>query len=120
MTLDELGARLSDLEEARLTAERELVRLRAARAEVAALEGDAEALLESYERATPEVLDALAPEERYDVYRTIRLEVLAHPDGSLEATGDLPLDVSTLNSTHRGAKTRSDPLSSRCAWGRYG
>ena len=110
MTLDELGARLSDLEQARLTAERALVRLRAARAEVADLEGDAEALLDSYERATPEVLDALASEERYAVYRTIRLEVLAHPDGSLEATGDVPLDVSTLNSTHRGAGTLSDPL----------
>jgi hypothetical protein len=103
-----------------LTAERELARLRAAQAEVAAVEDDAEAPLDSYERATPEVLDALASEERHHVYRTIRLEVLAHPDGLLEATGDVPLGVSTLNPTGRGAKTRSAPLSSRCVWGRYG
>jgi len=99
MTLDELSARLSELEDARLTAERELAKLRDAREEIEALERDAGALLASYEHATPERLDALSAEERHHVYRVMRLEVLAHPDGSLEATGDVPLDVSTLNST---------------------
>jgi hypothetical protein len=99
MTLDELAARLSELEDARLTAELELIKLRGAQEEIEALEDDASALLASYERAAPEDLDVLAPAERHHVYRLMRLEVLSHPDGSLEARGDVPLDVSTLNST---------------------
>ncbi len=99
MTLDELAARLSELEDARLTVEWELTKLRGAQEEIETLEDDASALLASYERAAPEDLDALAPVERHHVYRLMRLEVLSRPDRSLEARGDVPLDVSTLNST---------------------
>ena len=115
MTLDELAARLSELEDTRLTAEQELAKLRGAQEEIEALEDDAAALLASYAHAIPEDLDALAPEKRHHVYKVMRLEVLAYPDGSLEATGDVPLDVSTLNSTHRGGGTLSDPRWLRCA-----
>lgn len=99
MTLDELAARLSELEDARVTVEWELTKLRGPQEEVEALKDDANTLLASYERAAPEDLDALDPEERHHVYRLMRLAVRFHPDGSLEATGDVPLDVSTLNST---------------------
>jgi hypothetical protein len=99
MTLDELGAKLSELEDARLTVEWELTKLRGAQEEIEALEDDASALLASYERAAPENFDALSPEERYHVYRLMRLEVSSHQDGSLEARGDVPLDISTLRST---------------------
>ena len=34
----------------------------------------------------------------------MRLEVLVRPDGSLKATGDVPLDVSTFNSTRSRCK----------------
>jgi DNA repair exonuclease SbcCD ATPase subunit len=100
--LDELATRLSELEDARLTAERELAKLRGMREEIEALEQDADVLLTSYERATPEDLVTLAPEQRHHVYRLVHLEVLANPDGSLEATGDLLLDISTLNVTRAG------------------
>jgi hypothetical protein len=33
----------------------------------------------------PDVLDALAPEERHHVYKMLQLKVLAYPDGTLEA-----------------------------------
>ena len=99
MTLDELAAKLSELEDAHLTAEQELTKLRGAQEEIEALEDDASTLLASYESAAPEDLDALAPEERHHVYRLMRLEVSSHPDGSLEARGDVPLDTSTLRST---------------------
>jgi site-specific DNA recombinase len=99
MTLDELGTRLAELEDVRRSAERELAKLRTTQEEIEALEADADALLASYEQVTPERLDALEAEERHRVYRLMRLEVLAHLDGSLEAQGDVPLDVSTFNIT---------------------
>jgi site-specific DNA recombinase len=110
MTLDELAARLSELEDARLSVEWELTKIRGTQEEIEALKDDANALLASYERAAPENLDTLAPEERHHVYRLLRLEVLAQPDGSLEATGDMPLNVSTLNST---ATRRASSTSAR-------
>jgi site-specific DNA recombinase len=109
MTLDELAARLTELEDSRLVAERELAKLRGAAEEVEALERDAAGLLAHYERIAPGRIDALSPEQRHRAYRTIRLEVLAHPDGSLEATGDVPLEVSTLGDTRGGAGTLSGP-----------
>ncbi len=103
MTLDELAAKLSELDDARTVADRELAKLRGAAEEVEALERDAAALLAHYERVAPGRLDALSPEQRHNVYRVVRLEVLARPDGNLEASGDVPLDVSTLSIT----RTRS-------------
>jgi hypothetical protein len=99
MTLDELGSRLAELEDVRQSAERELAKLRSSQEEIEALETDADALLASYEQVTPERLDALEAEERHRAYRLMRLEVLAHLDGSLEANGDVPLDVSNFGTT---------------------
>jgi site-specific DNA recombinase len=99
MTLDELGSRLAELEDVRQSAERELAKLRSSQEEIESLEADADALLASYEQVTPERLDALDAEEHHRVYRLISLEVLAHLDGSLEANGDVPLDVSNFGTT---------------------
>ncbi|MDQ5819471.1 MAG: hypothetical protein M3334_14030, partial [Actinomycetota bacterium] len=77
----------------------ELAKLRDAQEEMEALEHDAETLLASYEEVTPGYLDSLDPKEHHHIYRLMRLEVLMHPDGSLEATGDIPLDVSNLSTT---------------------
>ena len=99
ITDQELDEALYELENARLVAQRELVKLRDAQEELDALEEDAETLLASYEKVTPGYLDSLDPVERHHIYRLMRLEVLMHPDGSLEATGDIPLDVSKLNTT---------------------
>ena len=95
----ELDEVLYELEDARLIAQRELAKLRDAQEELDALEQDAETLLASYEEATPGYLDSLDPEERHHIYRLMRLEVLMKPDGSLEARGDIPLDVSKLSTT---------------------
>jgi hypothetical protein len=99
MTLDELAARLAELEDVRQSAERELAKPRTTQEDIEAMEADADTLLASYERVTPEKLDALEAEERHRVYRLMRLEVLAHLDGSLEAQGDVPLDVSKVSIT---------------------
>jgi hypothetical protein len=99
MTLEELGTKLAELEDIRRSAESELAKLRSSQEEIEALEADTGALLASYEQVTPERLDALDAEEHHRVYRLISLEVLAHLDGSLEAQGDIPLDVSKFSTT---------------------
>ena len=63
-------------------------------AELASLEKDKEALLESYVSLAPEALDTLTPEERHRVYEMLRLKVSAHLDGTLEVNGVLVGDVS--------------------------
>ena len=87
ITFDELRARLAELEETRRTAERELRALRDREEHLSELERDRDALLDRLEDAAPEALDALTPKERHQVYKMLRLEVTANPDGSLEASG---------------------------------
>jgi len=101
MTLDELGTRLAELEDVRRSAESELAKLRTTQEEIEALEADADTLLASYEQVTPERLDTLKAEEHHRIYRLMRLEVLVHLDGSLEAKGDVPLDVSNFSITNK-------------------
>jgi len=78
ITLDELREKPTSLEETRETAKRELDALCRRRESAAALERDAEALLDSYAGTVPEALDLLTSEERHKVYRMLRLKVLAH------------------------------------------
>ena len=49
------------------------------------LEHHRDALMEFYAGAVPEELERLTPEERRRVYRMLRLEISARPDGTLEA-----------------------------------
>jgi hypothetical protein len=113
MTLDELGTRLAELEGVRSSAESELAKLRTTQEEIESLEADADTLLTSYERVTPEKLDALEAEERHRVYRLMRLEVLAHLDGSLEAQGDVPLDGSKFSTTNTSSALSTSARSTR-------
>jgi hypothetical protein len=87
MTYEELGEKLRGLDETRKMAERELEALRSRRERVEELERDKEALLESYAGMAPEALDSLLPEERHQVYKMLRLKVIAHVDRTLEVTG---------------------------------
>ena len=87
ITLDELKEKLNAIEETRKVAERELSRFKDLRAEISNLEKDKEALIESYANLVPEALDSLTPDERQQVYRMLKLRVMAHPDGTLEAAG---------------------------------
>jgi hypothetical protein len=86
MTLDDLSARLDQIENTRATALRELAAIEDRRERVEQLERDREALLEAYAGATPEILEGLEPAERHRIYRTLRLEVLIGLDGSLNCS----------------------------------
>ena len=46
-------------------------------------------LLDSYAGMVPEALDSLTPDGRHEVYRMLRLKVLAHPDKALDVSGVL-------------------------------
>jgi site-specific DNA recombinase len=108
---DELRTKLAALEETRETARRELDALSRRREEIEKLEHDRDALLDSLEAAAPDVLDALAPEERHHVYNMLRLRVLAHPDGALEPSGTLVCIIETTSMSHSNPRghTRDTP-----------
>ena len=113
MTLEELGTRLAELEDVRQSAESELAKLQTTQEEIEALEADADALLASYEQVTPDRLDALDAEEHHRIYRLMRLEVLVNLDGSLEAQGDVPLDVSKFSTTNTSSASSTSARSTR-------
>jgi hypothetical protein len=87
ITFDELQARLAELDATRKTAERELQALRNRKEYLDALEQSRDALLDSLAEIAPDALDTLAPEERHQLYKMLRLKVAANPDGSLELSG---------------------------------
>jgi site-specific DNA recombinase len=90
ISLEDLKARLAELEELRELAKGELEKLRHHEEEIAQLERDRDAVLEGYASASDEVLDNLTPEQRHNLYRSLRIEVLAHADGTTEIVlGDL-------------------------------
>jgi flagellar motility protein MotE (MotC chaperone) len=89
ITLDELRAKLSNLEETRTTAQQELEALRGRRERIEELERDRDVLVERYAGMVPEVLDALSPEERHHVYKLLKLRVRVDADGTLEVDGVL-------------------------------
>ena len=45
--------------------------------------------VEHYAGIVPESLDNLSSEERHQIYKMLRIEVLAYPDKSLEVSGSL-------------------------------
>ena len=63
---------------------------------VEALERDKDALLEFYAGMTPGALESLTPEERYQVYKMLKVRVVAHVDGALDVSGALagPVGIS--------------------------
>jgi hypothetical protein len=87
ITLEELRAKLTALEEARTVAQRELNALKSRREHIKQLENDADTILELYAGMVPEALDALTSQERRRIYKMLRLKVLLHADGSTEITG---------------------------------
>ena len=81
MTLEELGSKLSELDEMRRHAERELSALQDHQERVEQLEADRDVLLEEIAETVPVGLDTLTGEERNKVYRMLRLEVTPTPEG---------------------------------------
>ncbi len=88
ITLEELRTKLAALEETRAVAHRELEALRGYREEIEQLERDAGALMEHYAGRIPGDLDALNSEQRHHVYDMMKLRVVAHVDGRVEANGE--------------------------------
>ncbi len=87
MSDEELTAALSDLDEAREAAQRELETARARGEALRRLEHDRDALMESYAGAVGEALEDLSPEERHRVYKLLRLDVRFRADWPLEISG---------------------------------
>jgi site-specific DNA recombinase len=87
MTDEELVTALSELDEVRVTAERELETARARGEALRRLEHDRDALMESYAGMVGGALEDLVPEERHQIYKLLRLGVRFRPDWPLEITG---------------------------------
>ena len=87
ITFEELGAKLSELEEIRTTAVERLEAIRDYQGRIEEMEQDRDALLESYALRASEALDGLTPEERHQVYRMLRLRAAVRIGGNLEISG---------------------------------
>jgi hypothetical protein len=81
MTLQELGAKLEELENGRRKAERELTALTAHQQRVEGLENDRDALLQSMFEIVPGALDDLDGEKKNRLYQMLRLEVTPSEEG---------------------------------------
>ena len=81
MAYEELGEKLQALEETRNIAHKELESLKHHQEKVEQLERDRDTLLESYAGLVPASLDSLTPEERYHVYKMLRLKAVTNLDG---------------------------------------
>ena len=88
LSLEDLKARLAEIEELEDTARRELRNLKGGQERIAELERDRDTLLEDYVGRAPEALDSLASEQRHQVYKMLRLKVLANEDGSAALEAD--------------------------------
>jgi flagellar motility protein MotE (MotC chaperone) len=98
ITLEELEEKLGQLEESRVTAERELTVLKGRRQRIEQLERDKDVLLESYAGMAPDALNSLVPDERHRVFKMLKLRVAAYPDTRLEVDGILAGGVSVCHS----------------------
>jgi len=88
--LEDLKARLAELDDARTTAEQEIAALEGRLEHIRSLEEDRDAVLADLEVMAPKVLDSLDPKERHRFYKMLRLRVSLWPDRSLEITGAFP------------------------------
>jgi hypothetical protein len=89
MTDEDLSEALDELEDTRVTAEKELRAIRGHQEVLKELERDRDTLLESYAAMMPQGLDSLAPGERRQVYMMLRLKVEASRDGNIDVRGVL-------------------------------
>src|SRR5215208_4065096 len=94
ITFDELRARLLELDERRITAEQELRALQSRKEHLDGLVQDRNVLLDNLTNIAPEALEVLAPEERHQFYKMLRLKVITNRDGSLEVKGAFSNDFS--------------------------
>lgn len=111
ISFGELRDKLESLAKTREAAEHELELIRGYRERIAALERDKDNLLETYTQMAPEKLEALAPEERRQLYKMLQLKAAAHVDGTVEV--EIPgqaistVDVSTLETRQISGSRRT-------------
>ena len=55
--------------------------------------------LDSLVAIAPDALDALAPEERLNIYKMLELGVVMRPEGGIEASGTFVNDLTVCTST---------------------
>jgi hypothetical protein len=94
-------------------AERKLEALRGRRERIEEMEWDRDALLDNYARMASEALNVLAPEERHQVYRILRLQAAMMMDGTLGISGtfgegDVLCPTTTPSWAHFGSTKKSD------------
>src|SRR5829696_5028807 len=87
-TLEELGSRLQEVDDARRLAQAELEALTRRQEHIEQLEQDRESLLKSMAEIVPDALGDLTPQERNKIYRMLRLEVAPFEEG-YEVSGAL-------------------------------
>jgi hypothetical protein len=87
LSYDDLRRKLTLLDSERAMAERELEALSERQEKLAELERDRDTLMKHYAGMVPEALDSLAPEERHQLYRMLRLKVVSNADRCLEVMG---------------------------------
>jgi chromosome segregation ATPase len=115
ITFDELRVRLTELDETRGIAERELKTLQAHKVRVAELEMDHDALLDSLVDVAPDAMASLTAEERYHVYKTLKLRVVAYQDDSVEVSGTFGESLDMCQSRTRRAGSAGRGVSDRVA-----
>jgi hypothetical protein len=93
---DELRARLAILGETRETARLELAALEGRRENLADLERDRDALMESCAGMVAEALKALSPEERHHVHKLLKLRANLSANDTLEVSGALDRAVAAV------------------------
>jgi hypothetical protein len=98
MTDEELDEAMRELEESRRTIKSELEALEGRSKVIEDLERGRDAILESCARMVREELDALPPEDRNQIYKMLRLEVILHPDRPISITGAFVADPDVVYS----------------------
>jgi chromosome segregation ATPase len=92
--MEDLRARLSELEATYTEAQRRRDDLEARRKHLKELERDKEELLASYQIAARESFEVLSPEDRNGIYRRLNLAVKVQPDGQPKLSADIDLTFS--------------------------
>jgi len=93
MTLDELGQRLSELDEGREGIRRDLATVQDRNERIAELENNRTIVLALYAGFISAGLNVLPPEERRRVYCALGLRVTLSADGNVQINGNLENDV---------------------------
>ena len=83
ITFEELRERFDELEETKKTAHRELESISRHRERLEELEREADDLICQYETLVSEGLEALLPEEKRRIYKTLRMKVLISGEGTV-------------------------------------